>query len=120
MREERGQILGDLTIDELFTLWGTIGGNVTVIKGGKFYLRGELFGSMIVESKGRVHVFGNMTGGLTIKPGGKVVVSGTIKGKALNEGGRLYLDKDGDILGGIQTVEGGETTIEPKPFPTEE
>ena len=40
---------GDVVIDELFTLWGTIGGNVTVVKNGKFYLRGELFGSMIVR-----------------------------------------------------------------------
>ena len=42
MREERGQLSGDVTVFEPFNLWGNIGGNVTVIEGGKFYVRGAL------------------------------------------------------------------------------
>ena len=113
MREERGTVAGPLVVHEPFTLWGSCGGDVIVVEGGKFYLRGNIYGNLTVEYGGRVHVFGNVTGHLKVARGSKVIVSGTVVGHATNEGGRLYVDTLGNIKGKVNTVK-GETTIEPK------
>ena len=65
MREERGQLTGDVIVYEPFTLWGSVGGNVRVIQGGKLYVRGAIYGNLTVEYGGRVHVYGNISGDLT-------------------------------------------------------
>ena len=44
MREERGHVKGNIVIDEPYTLWGSIAGNVTAVKGSKFYMRGAIYG----------------------------------------------------------------------------
>ena len=116
MREERGQITGDVIVYEPFTLWGSIAGNVSVIEGGKFYVRGAIYGNMTVEFGGRVHVFGNISGDLIVKRGAKVIVSGMIGGSATNLGGRIYLDAGARVMGKIKTRK-GETKIEPKTGP---
>lgn len=113
MREERGTIHGNLEVDEKYTLWGTIYGDVRVVDGGKMYVRGSIFGDLIVEFGGRVHVFGQVSGSLTLYRGTKVINSGVIQGNATNEGGRLYVDQHGNILGRVKTNK-GETHIEPK------
>ena len=113
MREERGTIHGKLDVDEKYTLWGTIYGDVRVLDGGKLYVRGSIFGDLIVEFGGRVHVFGQVSGHLTLYRGTKVINSGVIQGNATNQGGRLYVDQHGNILGRVKTVK-GETHIEPK------
>jgi len=106
MREERGTISGNVKINELYTLWGTIAGDVTVVDGGKFYQRGTIYGSLTVEKGGRVHVFGNVQGDLTVKAGAKVIHSGSVGGDANNLGGRLYIEKDSRISGKVKTKEG--------------
>jgi cytoskeletal protein CcmA (bactofilin family) len=112
MREERGHLRGDVVIDEAYTLWGTIAGDVTAVQGSKFYLRGMIYGSLTVLHGGRVHVYGNVTGDLTVKDGAKVIHSGVLGGNARNEGGRLYIDKIAKVLGNIKTEDDGQTTIE--------
>lgn len=113
MREVHGTIRGDQDIEEKYTLWGTLYGMMRVHDGGKVYIRGTVFGDVIVEFGGRVHIFGQVSGGLTIYRGTKVIVSGIVQGNAVNEGGRLYVDRDGSILGRIKTNH-GETHVEPK------
>jgi len=112
MREERGQIAGDVVVYEPFTLWGSVGGNVTVIDGGKLYLRGSIYGSLIVEQGGRVHIYGNVTGDLIVHQGAKVIHSGVLGGDAINRGGRLYVDAGAMVAGKIKT-RAGETTVDP-------
>jgi cytoskeletal protein CcmA (bactofilin family) len=119
MREERGQLSGDVVVYEPFTLWGSVGGNVTVIQGGKFYLRGSIYGDLLVEHRGRVHIYGNLTGNLTVSQGAKVIHSGVIGGDAINNGGRLFVDAGAKIVGKIKTKNSGETTIDPKYKPME-
>ena len=53
MREERGKLVGDQTIKEPFTLWGTIAGNVTADRGAKLYVRGSIYGNLIVRTGAR-------------------------------------------------------------------
>ena len=110
MREERGRINGDVVIYERYTLWGTIMGFVRVIDDGKFWMRGNVQGDMAVEFGGRVHIYGNLTGDLFVARGAKVIVSGVVGGSATNDGGRLYVEPDGKILGKINTKR-GETEV---------
>jgi hypothetical protein len=106
MREERGRVYGDVIIYERYTLWGTIIGMVRVIEKGKFWVRGNIQGDMTVEYGGRVHIYGNVTGDLFVARGAKVIVTGTVGGSATNDGGRLYIDPEGRVLGKIKTQRG--------------
>ncbi|HMB96315.1 MAG TPA: hypothetical protein VKK61_09775 [Tepidisphaeraceae bacterium] len=114
MREERGQLSGGIVVYEPFTLWGSVGGNVTVIERGKFYLRGSIYGDLIVEYGGRVHIYGNITGNLIVADGAKVIHSGVLGGDAINNGGRLFVDAGAKIVGKIKTRAGGETKLASK------
>lgn len=111
MREERGQLTGDLVITELYTLWGRLAGNVTVAAGGKFYLRGSVFGNLTVQAHGRAHIFGNLQGRLIVMPGAKVVHSGIVGGDVINRGGRLYVEPSASTLGKVKAKE-GETVFQ--------
>jgi len=110
MREERGTIAGDYTVTEAMTLWGSVGGNVTVAEGVKFYLRGAIYGDITCEYGGRMHIFGRVTGNLLVKRGAKVIHSGVLGGDAVNDGGRLYIDSTAKVQGKIKTLR-GETKI---------
>lgn len=112
MREERGQLKGDMVVSEPYTLWGSIAGEVTAVKGSKFYVRGAIYGNLTVLHKGRVHIYGNITGNLVVKDGAKVIHSGTVGGDAINQGGRLYIEAVAKVYGQVRTEE-GETEIEP-------
>jgi cytoskeletal protein CcmA (bactofilin family) len=114
VREERGQISGDVTIAEPYTLWGTVGGDVRVVDGGKLWARGSIYGNLDVATGGRVHVYGNISGDLTVQKGAKVILSGRIMGDAINRGGRLFVEASGMVMGKIKT-KSGETKVEPKP-----
>ncbi len=111
MREERGQIGGDVLVCEPFTLWGSIGGDVRVIQGGKLYVRGAIYGNLAVEYGGRVHIFGNVAGNLLVERGAKVIHSGVIGGDATNDGGRLYIEATSKVMGRIKPQR-GETVTE--------
>ena len=100
-----------MVVYEPFTLWGSVGGNVSVIKDGKFYHRGSIYGNLTVENGGRVHVFGNITGDLVVKEGAKVIVSGIIGGDAVNEGGRLFVEKAAQVTGRVK-AHAGETKLQ--------
>ena len=110
MREERGTISGDFVVNEPMTLWGSVGGNVTVIDGGKFYLRGAVYGDLTCDYGGRMHIFGRATGSLLVKRGAKVIHSGVLGGDATNDGGRLYIESTAVINGKIKTLR-GETKV---------
>jgi predicted acyltransferase (DUF342 family) len=114
MREERGQVSGDVVVYEPYTLWGSVGGNVKVIERGKLYVRGAIYGNLTVEYGGRCHIFGRVTGHLTVHRGAKVIHSGILGGDVINEGGRLYIDKSAKIVGKLKTRR-GETTIAGEP-----
>ena len=119
MREERGHVKGKMVIDEPFTLWGSIAGNVTAVKGSKFYMRGAIYGDLTVLHGGRVHVYGNITGNLFVKDGAKVIHSGVLGGDANNFGGRLYIDSKAKVMGRVRTEEDGQTTVEGEEGQTE-
>jgi cytoskeletal protein CcmA (bactofilin family) len=114
MREERGTIPGDVVVYEDFTLWGSVGGNVSVIAGGKLWLRGSIYGNLSVEEGGRVHILGSITGNLTVAEKAKVIVSGMVGGDAINLGGRLYIEAAAKILGSVKTKAGETKNIPPK------
>ena len=115
MREERGQIRGDVVVYEKFTLWGSVTGNVKVIDGGKFYLRGAIYGNLEVEPGGRVHIFGNIAGELILQEKTKVIHSGVLGGDATNRGGRLFIDKTAQIHGKVKTKSGATVDERNKP-----
>ncbi|MGB7156840.1 MAG: hypothetical protein WBD40_02165 [Tepidisphaeraceae bacterium] len=114
MREERGQIAGDVIVYEPFTLWGSIGGDVKVIERGKLYVRGAVYGDVVVEYGGRMHVFGRITGSLTVHRGAKVIHSGVLGGDLVNLGGRVFIDHVAKIMGKVKT-EKGETKVQQAP-----
>ena len=111
MREERGTIGGDYSVSDELTLWGTVGGNLTIAEGGKCYLRGAVYGDITVDYGGRLHIFGRVVGSLTVKRGAKVIHSGVLGGDATNMGGRLYIENTSQIQGKVKTVK-GETKIQ--------
>jgi hypothetical protein len=112
MRELRDNIAGDQIITEKTELWGKITGDVRVIEGGKFYMRGTIYGDLLVEFGGRVHIYGHVSGNLHVFRGAKVINSGVVSGNATNDGGRLYIDRDGKILGKVKTLR-GDTEYQP-------
>ncbi|HEX8323200.1 MAG TPA: hypothetical protein VF595_04730 [Tepidisphaeraceae bacterium] len=112
-KEERNNLVGDQIVNEKYELWGKITGNVRVVEGGKFYHRGAIYGDLVVEFGGRVHIFGHVTGDLFVHRGAKVIHSGLVSGNANNDGGRLYIDRDGIVTGKVKTLR-GETEIETK------
>jgi cytoskeletal protein CcmA (bactofilin family) len=114
MREERGQLAGEVVVYEPFNLWGSIGGDVKVIEGGKLYVRGAIYGDLLVEYGGRVHIFGNITGSLTVHRGAKVIHSGVLAGDAINQGGRLFIESMAKIHGKVKTKKGETTDERPK------
>ena len=113
MREERGRLAGDQMIDEPVELWGSIAGTVTVVDGGKFYVRGAIYGDVIVEIGGRVHIFGNVQGHLLVRQGAKVIHSGVVGGNVTNDGGRLLVEATAKVGGRIKT-RAGKTKLEGK------
>jgi cytoskeletal protein CcmA (bactofilin family) len=113
MREERGTVAGNITIEEPYTLWGSIAGDVTASEGSKFYMRGAIYGSLTIKRGGRVHVFGNISGDMTVHAKSKVIHSGVVGGDVINLGGRLYIDATAQVVGRVKTL-AGETTIEPQ------
>lgn len=119
MREERGQIAGDFTVAEPLELTGSVGGNVFVVDGGKFYLRGAIYGNLIVERGGRVHIYGQVKGDVTLMEKTKLIHSGVIGGNLVNDGGRLFVDRASKVGGKVKT-HSGETKFEggqpPKPL----
>ena len=110
MREERGNIAGDIVVNEEFTLWGVILGNVKVVNEGKFYIRGSVYGNLIVDRGGRVHIFGQVTGNVRLEKYSKTINSGLVGGDLINEGGRYFGDPDSKILGKIKARK-GETEL---------
>jgi hypothetical protein len=119
MREERGTLRGDQRIFEPFNLWGSIGGNVNVIQGGKFYVRGAIYGNLTVEYGGRVHIFGNVSGNLRVERGAKVIHSGVVGGSATNDGGRLYIEHMAKVMGDVVTLRGETKDDRPQAQPEE-
>jgi len=119
MREERGHLAGEVAINEPYTLWGSVAGNVAAGKGAKFYMRGAIYGNLTVLPGGRVHIFGNLSGNLMLSEKTKVIHSGTIGGDVINRGGRLYIEANAKVLGKVKTLD-GETTIEPQARISEE
>ena len=80
MREERAQIAGAQIIDDPVDLRGAIGGNVTVVEGGKLYVRGAIYGKLVIENGGRAHIYGHVQGDVTVEEGAKLIHSGVIGG----------------------------------------
>ena len=103
MKEERGRINGDITINEPYTLWGTVGGDLRVVEGGKVYVRGNVVGDLICDFKGRVHVYGHVGGDIILFRGAKLILSGVCAGNVQNQNARFYTDENGQVLGRVKT-----------------
>ena len=106
MRDERSKIAGDVVINEPVNLWGSIGGNVRVIGGGKLYVRGAIYGDLVIEDGGRAHVFGNIQGSLVVEDGAKAIHSGVLGRNAINNGGRLFIDATATVMGDVKSKSG--------------
>lgn len=113
MREERGRLPGGTIINESVELWGSVGGDVTVVDGGKFYVRGAIYGNLTVEDGGRCHVFGTVQGTIYVHDGAKVIHSGVVGGNIVNDGGRLVVEAISKVGGKVKT-RSGETRLEGK------
>jgi cytoskeletal protein CcmA (bactofilin family) len=113
VREERGTLKGNQVISESVDLWGTVVGNVSVVDGGKVYVRGAIYGTLTVYMGGRVHIYGNVSGNLHVEEGAKVIHSGVLGGDAVNNGGRLYIEANSKVMGRVKTKD-GETKIDAK------
>jgi cytoskeletal protein CcmA (bactofilin family) len=111
MREERGQIDSDVLVSEPMTLFGSVGGDVRVVSGGKLYLHGIVIGALIVDEGGRVHIYGTVAGNVRVLSGAKIVHSGVIGGDVLNEGGRFYSDLAAVVNGKVKTTRQGTSEI---------
>src|ERR1700733_8922198 len=92
MRKERNKIVGDQTINELYTLWGMIVGNVTVVEGGKLYLRGSIFGSLSIAPGGRAYFFGWVRGAVAAEKKARLLDRGSVVGHLISRGGRIHFD----------------------------
>ena len=115
MRELREKIYGDVVIDYSCDLAGGCGvsGDMKVIDGGKVHIRGHVGGDLIVDDGGRAHVLGRVDGNVMMFRGSKVVISGVIGGNVTNKDARLYINKNGRVLGRRKTVgKYAETQIE--------
>ena len=119
IREERGQIAGDLTVNEPLDLTGNVGGNLIIVKGGKVYVRGSVLGNMHVEQGGRVHLYGQIHGNITLAEDTKVILGGHVKGSVLNNGGRLFIEAKATVQGKVKSY-AGETKYEVTPKMPEE
>src|SRR5262245_1614142 len=106
MREERGQLAGDVIFSEACNLWGSVGGNVTVVQNGKVYVRGAIYGNLTLEYGGRVHIYGNVTGSVTVQRGAKLIHSGVVGGDLINDGGRLFVERGSKVMGNVKTISG--------------
>jgi hypothetical protein len=113
MREERGRLPGGTIINESVELWGSVGGHVTVVDGGKFYVRGAIYGDLVIEDGGRCHIFGNVQGNIVVKEGAKVIHSGVCGQNIINQGGRLVVEGLSTVMGKIKT-KWGESKLEGK------
>jgi len=110
MREERGQIAGDWTCDEACDLRGIVAGTVTVVAGGKLYVRGAILGDLNLADGGRVHIYGNVQGTVRVAEGAKLIHSGVVGQDLINEGGRVFIDASGRVMGRIRTLAGQTRT----------
>src|SRR5439155_27384868 len=106
MSEERDTLNGNQIISEGVDLWAVISGNVTVVDGGKMYIRGAIYGNLKVAHGGRVHIYGNVSGDLVVLEGAKVIHNGVLGGDAINDGGRMFIDASARILGKVRTNSG--------------
>ena len=106
MREERGTIGGDIVVYEEYTLWGVVAGNVSVVDGGRLFVRGAVYGYVDVTPGGRMHIFGRVSGNVTLARGTKVIHSGVIGGDVTNNGGRFFLEPGAKVLGKTKTTGG--------------
>jgi hypothetical protein len=84
---------------------------VTVVDGGKLYLRGTIYGDLIIDRGARVHIFGQIQGSVRVHKHSKVVHSGVIGGDLINEGGRLFVEKISKVGGKVKTLS-GRTKVE--------
>jgi cytoskeletal protein CcmA (bactofilin family) len=99
MREERENLAGPVTINESLDLHGNVGGTITIVKGGKVYIRGGVYGSLIAADGGRVHLLGHVRGDVIVEEGSKAILSGAVGGDVINHGGRLYVHATAHIMG---------------------
>jgi cytoskeletal protein CcmA (bactofilin family) len=97
MREERGTIYGDLTVEDDLVLRSMVTGNVIVADGAHLELRGLIGGALRVDAGGVAAVHGTVSG--PIVNAGSVEVWGMVHGSIEDVGGRLLLHP-GCFVGG--------------------
>lgn len=91
MRIEKGEIRGNLEIDDDFTLLGMVTGNITVLDGGTLELNGTCHRDLIVEKGATVSLNGTVKGNVHNR-GGRLEVYGIIDGRLHKEAGESFID----------------------------
>ncbi len=88
MREEWGELVGDVTLDADVWLFGTATGNVVVPPGRHLELTGIIRGNV------------------EVKPGGSASIRGIVIGGVANEG---HVELWGIVRGGLHNAEGADS-----------
>lgn len=100
MRIEKGEIQGNLEIDDNFTLLGMVKGNITVLDGGTLELNGTCERNLILEGGATVFLNGTVSGNVYNR-GGRLEVYGIIHGSLHKEDGETFVDNKAVIRRGV-------------------
>lgn len=92
MRQEYGQVEGNIELNDHLALYGLCAGDITVHDGGA------------------LHLYGMCAGNVDVKPGGCARIYGLCTGDVINHGGELEVR--GMVIGDIQK-KGGTTVVQP-------
>lgn len=88
MKVERNDINGDLLVEDLVAIYGTVTGTITVNAGGSLDLFGVCGADLIVETGGTAIIDGAIRGNLINR--GTVDLRGVVDGDVRTEGGYLH------------------------------
>lgn len=97
MKIENGKIEGNFTVNSEMTINGMVTGSITVVAGGKLYLRGTCSNNIIVQSGGSAFLYGTV--GNDVHNAGNVEVEGTVNGSVLSIGAP-FKKSDGAVIRG--------------------
>lgn len=99
METKSGMIEGDYTVTGDLTLLGMVTGSITVVAGGRLYLRGTCANNLIVKLGGFAFVTGTV--GNDVHNAGSVDVEGTVNGSVLSIGASFKKSSGAFIRGAL-------------------
>ena len=98
MKAEHGKIEGNVIVNEEWSLFGMVTGNISIQTGGQLYLHGMCCENVVLYEGSRVFIYGIVTGNVYNR-GGYLEVYGMIIGNLHDEEGKTYVDNKAIIHG---------------------